>query len=205
MKQKIYTILALLSFALPSFAQIDPFVAEIRIFAGNFAPTGWAFCEGQLLPISQNTALFSLLGTTYGGDGKSTFALPDLRERVAIGPEQGPGLPLYNLGETGGSTPLVLAPENLPPHNHVGDIKVSSTIGTTSIATTSSSYAYGKQTFNGTYRDIWSYINAIGNITANSASFSTSTTGNSVGINNRQPYLVCNYIIALQGIYPPRN
>src|SRR5437667_1246354 len=96
----------------------NPFVAEIRIFPFNFPPVGWAFCNGQLLPISQNTALFSLLGTTYGGDGKSTFALPDLEGRAPMHPGQGPGLSLHDLGETGGSETVSLLESEIPNHTH---------------------------------------------------------------------------------------
>src|SRR3954470_8066858 len=96
----------------------DPFVAEIRIFPFNFAPKGWAFCDGQLLPLSQNTALFSLLGTTYGGDGKSTFALPDLQGSVPMHPGQGPGLSLHDLGERGGSETVTLLESEIPVHTH---------------------------------------------------------------------------------------
>src|SRR5882724_1062661 len=96
----------------------DPFVAEIRIFPFNFAPKGWAWCDGQLMPISQNTALFSLLGTTYGGDGKSTFALPDLQGRAAMHPGQGPGLSLHDLGEEGGSETVTLLQSEIPSHSH---------------------------------------------------------------------------------------
>src|SRR4029078_1116152 len=96
----------------------DPFVAEIRIFPFNFAPTGWAFCDGQLLPISQNTALFSLLGVTYGGDGKSTFALPDLQGRASMHPGQGPGLSDHFLGEEGGSETVTLLESEIPSHVH---------------------------------------------------------------------------------------
>src|SRR5205823_4903392 len=97
---------------------MDPFVAEIRIFPFNFAPKGWAWCVGQLLPLSQNTALFSLLGTTYGGDGKSTFALPDLQGRAPMHPGQGPGLSLHDLGETGGSETVTLLESEIPAHSH---------------------------------------------------------------------------------------
>src|SRR5215217_2358507 len=97
---------------------MDPFVAEIRIFPFNFAPKGWAFCDGQLLPISQNTALFSLLGTTYGGDGKSTFALPDLQGDAPMHPGQGSGLSLHDLGESGGSETVTLISNEMPLHNH---------------------------------------------------------------------------------------
>src|ERR1700738_4330634 len=95
-----------------------PFVAEIRIFGFNFAPKGWALCAGQILPISQNTALFSLLGTTYGGDGKSTFALPNLEGNAPMHPGQGPGLSLHDLGETGGATSVTLLQAEMPIHNH---------------------------------------------------------------------------------------
>src|SRR3982750_1394088 len=97
---------------------MDPFVAEIRIYPFNFAPKGWAFCDGQLMPISQNTALFSLLGTTYGGDGKSTFALPDMQGNAPMHPGQGPGLSLHDLGETGGSETVTLLESEIPAHNH---------------------------------------------------------------------------------------
>src|SRR5829696_2905110 len=103
----------------------DPFVAEIRIFPFNFAPKGWAWCDGQLLPLSQNTALFSLLGTTYGGDGKSNFALPDLQGRAAMHPGQGPGLSLHDLGETGGSETVTLLESEIPSHPHT--LQASST------------------------------------------------------------------------------
>src|SRR5579864_7069831 len=97
---------------------MDPFVAEIRIFPFNFAPKGWAFCDGQILPLSQNTALFSLLGTTYGGDGKSNFALPNMQGNVAMHPGQGPGLSLHDLGETGGSDTVTLLQSEMPSHGH---------------------------------------------------------------------------------------
>ena len=103
----------------------EPFVAEIRIFAGNFAPRGWAFCNGQLMPLAQNTALFSLVGTTYGGDGKSTFALPDLQGRAPLHPGQGPGLTNRRLGEKGGAATETLTQSQLPGHGH-GDIRASS-------------------------------------------------------------------------------
>src|SRR3989304_1614142 len=96
----------------------DPFVAEIRIFGFNFAPRGWALCDGQLMPISQNTALFSLLGTTYGGDGKSTFALPNLQGSAPMRPGQGPGLSLYDLGQSGGSEIVTLLQSEIPAHAH---------------------------------------------------------------------------------------
>src|ERR1044072_8932387 len=104
---------------------MDPFVAEIRIFPFNFAPKGWAWCDGQLLPLSQNTALFSLLGTTYGGNGKSNFALPDLQGRAPMHPGQGPGLSLHDLGETGGSETVSLLASAIPSHAHAWNAKNS--------------------------------------------------------------------------------
>ena len=101
---------------------MDPFVAEIRIFPFNFAPKGWAWCDGQLLPLSQNTALFSLLGTTYGGNGKSNFALPDLQGRAPMHPGQGPGLSLHDLGETGGSETVTLLESEIPAHSHAMNV-----------------------------------------------------------------------------------
>ncbi len=167
------------------------FVAEIRIFAGNFPPNGWAFCNGQLLPISQNTALFSLLLTTYGGDGQSSFALPDLRGRVPIQPGQGPGLSDRQRGEMGGEENHVLAITEMPQHTHT--IPASSSNGSASspqaavLARTPSAipqYAPTPDT--------------------NMASDGFSETGGDQPHNNMQPYLTLNYIIALQGIYPSR-
>lgn len=204
MRKKYFLIFLWGMFTSTIFAQ-NQFVAEIRIFAGNFAPTGWAKCEGQLLPISQNTALFSLLGTTYGGDGESTFALPDLRERVAIAPGQGQGLSLRDLGETNGEPNVTLFPQNLPAHTHnAAAISVYQGQGTSSEATSGSSLAVPIQNFNGQNRQMLQY-NPAGNITNTSASFSTSTAGSSTPLNIEQPYLVCNYIIALQGVFPPRQ
>ncbi|HXD31200.1 MAG TPA: tail fiber protein, partial [Pyrinomonadaceae bacterium] len=111
----------------------DPFVAEIRIFPFNFAPRGWAWCDGQLLPLSQNTALFSLLGTTYGGNGKSNFALPDMQGNAPMHPGQGPGLSLHDLGEMGGSQFVTLLESEMPSHNH--GLRANTTTGTKSLPT----------------------------------------------------------------------
>lgn len=204
MKKKYFLLLIIFFTTASISAQTDQFVGEVRIFAGNFAPRGWAKCEGQLLPISQNTALFSLLGTTYGGDGRTNFALPDLRERVAIAPGQGPGLSLRDLGETGGQAAVTLLPANLPSHTHVADIKVSSSAGNSSTATTTSSLAAPMQSFNGVDRLMLPYNNATGDITSSSRSLQTGVAGSSSPLSIEQPYLVCNYIIALQGVFPPR-
>src|SRR5579863_9854523 len=172
----------------------NPFLAEIRIFPFNFAPTGWAFCDGQILPLSQNTALFSLLGTTYGGDGKSNFALPNMQGNVPMHPGQGPGLSLHDLGETGGSDTVTLLESEIPSHSH-------------------SLMTFANQGTQGTPDPTLGIARARG-IDA----FSTTTTGlvqmsdNTVAPaggdqphNNLMPYLTLNFCIALQGVYPPRT
>src|ERR1700758_5677033 len=122
----------------------DPFVAEIRIFGFNFAPKGWAFCNGQILPISQNTALFSLLGTTYGGDGKSTFALPNMQGNAPMHPGQGPGLSLHDLGETGGSQTVSLLESEIPSHSH-GVMSVAANFAANSNVPTNNAFAKSAQ------------------------------------------------------------
>ena len=199
MKHKFHLLLLLFLFAKPIFSQ-EPFVGEIRLFANNFTPKGWAKCEGQLLPLSQNTALFSILGTTYGGDGKSNFALPDLRDRMAVGAGQGPGLSEVNLGEKTGSP--VLAPENLPAHTHDGTIKISSSVGTSSVPSATVSVAAPVQILNNTSRPVSAYNTSVPNVTL--PNISTSTTGNSDPV-IAHPVMSSNYCIALQGIFPPRS
>ena len=175
----------------------DQFVAEIRIFAGNFAPTGWALCNGQLMPISQNTALFSLLGTTYGGDGKSTFALPNLQGSAPLGAGQGPGLSLRDLGETGGEQTVTLLQSEMPAHSH------------TAVATTSggldtpTSNAWGESKLGKTPLNVYAPSNANTNVPMNP--FALSIAGGSLPHNNMPPYLCLTFIIALQGIFPPRS
>lgn len=171
----------------------EPYIAGIVLFAGNFAPRGWAFCNGQILSIAQNTALFSLLGTTYGGNGQTTFALPDLRGRVPIQPGQGPGLPLYDLGETGGAPTTTLVANNLPAHSH--SLNAVTEAGDTSIPTgafLSNSGALDKE------------YKTSGTIVGMNAG-AIGATGSSVPFNTMQPYLGLNYIIALTGIFPSRN
>ena len=172
----------------------DPFVAEIRIFPFNFSPRGWAWCNGQLLPISQNTALFSLLGTTYGGDGKSTFALPNLQGRAPMHPGQGPGLSLHDLGEQGGSEHVTLLQSEIPAHSHT--MRANEFTGNNSIPAPSVSLAESTG----------------GNAYAPASSPQTQATpealspsGGSVPHNNMQPYLTMNFNIALQGVFPPRG
>ena len=172
----------------------DPFVAEIRIFPFNFAPKGWAFCNGQLLPLSQNTALFSLLGTTYGGNGKSNFALPDLEGRAPMHPGQGPGLSLHDLGETGGSETVTLLESEIPAHAHT--VLANTTPANLAAPSPDRSYA---RTQPGT-----SYKATNQNLT-NFALEAVAPTGGDQPHNNMQPYLTLNFCIALQGVFPPRG
>jgi len=168
----------------------DPFVAEIRIFGFNFAPKGWAFCDGQILPISQNTALFSLLGTIYGGDGKSTFALPNMQGNAPMFWGQGPGLSLYDIGEEGGVPAVTLLGSETPQHTHNITAQTIDQ-GDTRIPSPSVNLGNTQMYSNST--------NATMDPTA------TSLYGNSQPHNNLQPYLTLNLCIALQGVYPPRS
>lgn len=173
---------------------MDPFVAEIRIFPFNFAPTGWAFCDGQILPLSQNTALFSLLGTTYGGDGKSNFALPNMQGNAPMHPGQGPGLSLHDLGETGGSDTVSLLESEIPAHSHV--MRASPDQGDNVLVDPSVSLA---SSTGGTL-----YVSgnpALVQMNGNAL----SPAGGDQPHNNMQPYLTLNFCIALQGVYPPRT
>jgi len=167
----------------------DPFVAEIRIFPFNFPPTGWAFCDGQLMPISQNTALFSLLGTVYGGDGKSTFALPDLQGAAPLHPGQGQGLSLYDLGQMGGTEAVTLLESEMPVHSHSYGVTeeqgVSNNPGNNAPGTGSAIYATP-------------------NNLAQMAVQTLTPAGGSLPHNNMMPYLTLSFCIALQGVFPPR-
>ncbi|MBB4838559.1 microcystin-dependent protein [Sphingomonas kyeonggiensis] len=173
----------------------DPFVAEIRIFPFNFAPRGWAWCDGQLLPLSQNTALFSLLGTTYGGNGKSTFALPDMQGRAPMHPGQGPGLSLHDLGETSGSETVTLLESEIPNHSHtlrasVEDATQGTLANGVSLSTSNGGSLY--QTTTNT------------NLVTMSPQ-ALSAAGGSAPHNNMQPYLTFYFCIAMQGVFPPRS
>ena len=174
----------------------DPFVGEIRIFSLNFAPKGWAFCNGQILSISQNTALFSLLGTFYGGDGRVTFALPNFQGRAPLHQGQGPGLTERSLGEEGGEATVTLTGSELPAHPHAA--RCSSVPGLQP----------------GPANNVWSplparptpppvYSDAGPNVAMNPAALAQA--GGSQPHNNLSPYLGLNFCIALQGIFPPRN
>jgi len=163
-----------------------PFIGQITLFAGNFAPRGWAFCEGQLLPIAQNTALFSILGTTYGGNGETTFALPDLRGRAPIHHGQGPGLSDRYLGEQGGEETHELTTAELPLHSHPA--------GASGGAQTTNRPAGAVPARGGVYAA--SQDTTMGGATA---------AGGGQPHNTMQPYLALSYIIALEGIFPARN
>ena len=173
----------------------NPFVAEIRMFAGSFAPKGWALCDGQLLPISQNTALFSLLGTTYGGDGRVTFGLPNLMGTAPMQQGQGPGLSLRDLGETGGEPNVTLLTSEIPTHNHTVSAFDGSGEVTTPDGALWASAMIGRAGTN-------MYSNQAPNVVMNP--MTTTITGGSQPHNNMPPYLCVTFIIALQGIFPQR-
>jgi microcystin-dependent protein len=180
----------------------NPFVAEIRIFSGTFAPKGWALCNGQLLPLSQNTALFSLLGTYYGGDGKSTFALPNLQGSAPMQQGQGNGLSLRYLGESGGEQNVTLLASQMTQHSHV--LSATTTTGTTATSTNNQlalATAGGGKQGGASVVDIYSTNAPTTQLLPSSMSFA----GGNLPHNNMMPYLGLNFIIALQGIYPPRS
>jgi microcystin-dependent protein len=174
----------------------EPFIAEIRIFAGNFAPRSWAFCNGQLLPISQNTALFSLIGTTYGGDGRSTTALPDLQGRAPMHPGRGPGLTARQLGERGGTETVALTEAQMPSHTHAMQAfpllatrsGIEDEFGQNTLARSVGGAVYHSPTS----------VQPLANATI-------ENVGGSQVHDNMQPYLALNFIIALQGLYPSRS
>lgn len=176
-------------------------IGEIRIFAGNFAPRSWAFCNGQLLAIAQNTALFSILGTIYGGDGRTTFALPDLRGRAAISPGQGPGLPNVPQGSRSGAEQVSLTVQNLPNHTH--SLNVSNAAGTSNTPAGNFPAASSVQVERGgTPHEVNAYASSPDSTMASSA---IGNSGGNIPINIRNPYLATYYIICLEGIYPSRN
>jgi len=172
---------------------MDPFVAEIRIFPFNFAPKGWAFCDGQILPLSQNTALFSLLGTTYGGDGKSNFALPNMQGNAPMHPGQGPGLSLHDLGEMGGAESVTLLQSEIPAHSH-GVMAATIDNADSNVPTNNNIGKASTKVFN----------IAIAGSQVQMNPTTIGITGSSLPHNNMMPYLTLNFCIALQGVYPPR-
>jgi microcystin-dependent protein len=171
----------------------DPFIAEIRIFPFNFAPKGWAWCDGQLLPIPQNTALFALLGTTYGGDGKSNFALPNMQGDAPMHPSQGPGLSLHDLGERSGSQTVTLLQSEIPSHGHA----VNASNGPANLQAPAADRVLGRANTN-------VYLDSPGNLVA-LAPQALSPAGGGQPHNNMQPFLTLYFNIALQGDFPPRG
>ena len=172
----------------------EPFLGQITRFAGNFAPRGWAFCDGQLLSINANQALFSLLGTTYGGDGRTTFALPDLRGRVPVHPGTGSGLSTYKLGQKGGAETVTLNASQLPSHNH--QVQCVSSNGN---KPEPGGNLPGAEASAGV--DLWTNANSDGTMRSDML----QNTGGGQAHNNIQPYQAVNYIIALQGTFPSRS
>jgi microcystin-dependent protein len=172
----------------------DPFVAEIRIFPFNFPPKGWAFCDGQLLPLSQNTALFSLLGTTYGGDGKSTFALPDMQGNAPMQPGQGQGLSLRDLGEQSGVESITLLVSEIPVHTH--SMLASPDPADNNVPNAAKCLANSQKEFG--------YQSTTNSNIVNMAFQALPPAGGGLPHNNMQPYLTLNFCIALQGVFPAR-
>lgn len=170
----------------------DPFLGEIRLFPYTFAPRGWALCNGQMLSISQNTALFALIGTIYGGDGRTTFALPDLRGRVAVSSGEGPGLSAYDVGETGGAESVTLSESQMPAHNHL-----------MSVNGPSSGSAKPNNRYLGRVSSGTAYAGASNGRTLNPGALAPA--GGGQPHENRPPHLALNYCIALQGIFPSRD
>jgi len=168
----------------------DPFIGEIRMLAGNFAPRGWAFCEGQLISIAQNTALFSLLGTQYGGNGSSTFGLPDLRGRVPISQGQGPGRSLASMGDRFGTETETLTAAQMPLHGHAEQASASTA---STAAGPSGALANAGVSLYGAEPNV------------DRAAAAVTATGGGQAHNNMAPFLALSFIIALQGIYPSRN
>ena len=171
----------------------EPFIAEIRIFASNFAPRGWAFCNGQLLPIAQNTALFAIIGTTYGGDGRTTTALPNLQGRAPMHPGSGPGLTTRRLGEKGGSDTVTLSEAQMPSHTHtLRALSAPASVFAPTADTTLARSVGGN-----------AYQTSSPDTTLNAGT--VLSTGGSQAHNNTQPFLAMNFIIALTGLFPSRN
>ncbi len=172
----------------------EPFIGQIKMFGGNFAPRGYAFCDGQLLAISQNQALFSLIGTTYGGNGRTTFALPDLRGRVPMQPRNGPGLSPRQLGEKAGVEEVTLTAQQLPAHNHAANCVTPAG---------NSNDAAGKFWADDAGASSATYHGGPSNATMNAGAI--GNTGGSQAHTNVQPFQCVNFIIALQGVFPSRN
>jgi len=183
---------------------MEPFLAQIILFGGNFAPRGWAFCDGQLLPISQNSALFSILGTIYGGDGRTTFALPDLRGRVAIHAGHGPGLSDRILGSKGGSETNTLNVSQLPTHNHSATGVVRANSGDGDDTEPEGNFLAIGKTSGGVEVEMYAGTSDV-SMANGSVTVTVGNTGGNQSVNNMQPWLGVNYIIAMVGTFPSRQ
>ena len=183
---------------------MEPFIGQIQTFGFNFAPRGWALCAGQLLPIAQNSALFSLLGTTYGGDGETTFALPDLRGRAPLHFGQGPGLSNRNIGQRAGAENTILNVNQMPSHNHVQGAPTSALRASANPANTNDP-AGNSLALAPAYNSDPPATDMNADSIAHTAPGSTLDTGSGSSHNNMQPYLVINFCIALVGTFPSRN
>jgi len=183
---------------------MEPFIGQIQPFGFNFAPRGWAFCDGQLLPIAQNSALFSLIGTIYGGDGRTTFALPDLRGRAALHMGNGPGLSDRRIGSKGGTETTQLSILNLPSHNHTGSGTLTAYFQPpTGGGATNNPNGASLSGSAGT--NIYSNQEENVSLKANNVTVTTNHTGGNQAFNNMQPYLTINWCIALVGVFPSRS
>ncbi len=201
-------IVLLLTTISPSYGQQEGFIGEIRMFAGNFAPRGWALCEGQLLSVSQNQALFSILGTTYGGDGRTTFALPDLRGRVVIHPGQGPGLSSHRLGEKGGQENVTLTVDQMPSHTHKLDysfprVDSENKGAAMALPEAKSLKSADIQPMRESVTKTAKAEQMMGKATA--VPSAVKPAGGDQPHDNMPPYLVINYIICVNGVYPSRQ
>ncbi len=178
---------------------MEGYIAQIIMFGGNFAPRNWAFCDGQSLLIASYTALFSLLGTSFGGDGRTTFALPDMRGRVSIHPGTGPGLSSYNLGARGGSERVTLTLANLPSHNHIATTTINAVAGQATQSSPAGNFLAVAPD------EVYAATGSTAAMNAASAQTTVAAAGGSQAFSVMQPYLAVNYIICLFGTFPSRN
>lgn len=172
---------------------VQPFIGEVQLFAGNFPPRGWAFCNGQLIAVSSNTSLFSLIGTIYGGDGRTTFALPDLRGCSPIGAGRGAGLSPINEGQRGGNETVSLTTNTMPNHEHTALTALDSDGGSNTTPSVGAHLAETDDDLFGEGTDVVS------------TTVTTTSTGSAQAINQREPFLGVHFIIALQGVFPSRS
>lgn len=183
---------------------MEGMIGEIRMFGGNFAPRAWALCDGQLLPIAQNTALFSILGTIYGGDGRTTFALPDVRGRCVLGPGNGPGLSSYREGTKGGAETRTMTVATMPSHNHTFQFVASDKAPVNGQATTFCQLTVTPDPSSGLTAAAVRYSSSA-NASMHQDTFAVSNTGGGQSFTNMMPWQAVNYVICLQGVFPSRS